>query len=149
MWAWMQQSCRDQDREAKQSRNEQHTESGPKPAIKIKNQRHEQRTDRRARLVERFIQSENPSGTDRFTGVRKHCFHSRLADASPGPLRYYQSGGKRPSRCKCEGRNREQIDGVSHEGEPPMPMRFVCEIPRHRAQPITHELAKACDKPDE
>src|SRR5947208_17108396 len=30
-----------------------------------------------------------------------------------------------------------------------MPMRFVCEISRHSAQPITNELAKACDQPDD
>src|SRR5436309_16125103 len=86
VWSWMQQPCRDQDREAKQSRNEQHTESSSKAAIKIKNQRHEQWTYRRAGLIERFVQSKNPSGTDRFAGVRKHGFHSRLADGSPVPF---------------------------------------------------------------
>ena len=67
--ARMKQPRCDQNREAKQSRNEQYTESGPKPAVKIKNQRHQQRSDRCAGLIERFVQTEDPSGTNRFSGV--------------------------------------------------------------------------------
>ena len=145
----MQQPCRDQNREANQRWNEQHTESGPKTSVIIKNQRHEQRTDRRAGLIERFVQAEYPSGANRFTGVRKHCFHSRLADTSPGPLCYHECGSEWPSRCKCKGGNREHVNGVPHERERPMPMRFVREITRDRAQPVAHQLAQTCDKADD
>src|SRR5947209_5284467 len=146
MWPWMEQPGRAQDCQAKQGRNEQHTESGPKPAVKIKNQRHYQRSDRRPSLIKRFVQSENPASADRFASIRKHCLNRRFADTSTNAFHHDETRCDWPLAGKRERGNREHVDAIPRERERPMPMRLVREISGDRAQPVSQQLAETRDK---
>src|SRR5436190_1623634 len=148
MWPWMQQPCRAQRCQAKQGRNEQDTESGTKPAVKIQNQRHYQRSDRRASLIKRFVQSENPASTDRFASIRKHRLNRWFADTATDAFRYDETRCNRPLAGKRERGHGEHVNGIPRERERPMPMRFVREISGDRAQPISQQLAEPRDKSD-
>src|SRR5438034_4212157 len=96
-----------------------------------------------------FSPKTHPAPIDLFAGVRKHGFHSRLADASPDAFCHDQTCCHRPASGQRECGNGEHVDGIPRKCEPPMPTGFVGEISRDRTQSITHELAETCDKPDD
>src|SRR5882724_8438133 len=94
--AGMKQARHDQNPKTKQRWNKEHAETSSISAVETKNQCHEQWPDRRAQLIERFIQSKYPSGADRFAGIREHCLHGWFADSSTDPFRHDQPRRERP-----------------------------------------------------
>ena len=144
----LQQKRDDQHAQAAQRRNQQYRKRVLISAAPVQNKRHNQRPQRRARLIQRFIQSENPAMPDHMPCMREHRFHRRPAYRAPGALRHQQRRRQRPIPRQSQRRHRQHIHRVSYKCEKPILVRTIREISGNRSQAEPGKLAGAGHEAD-
>ena len=140
---------REKNRDRQHRRNQKEREAVLVASVPEQGQRNHERSNRRASLIERFVQTEDPAAPDLVPSKRKHCFRGRLSDRAPSSFRHDESRGERPVPGERKRRDREHVDDVADDRDDPVLPRLVGNDSRHRTQRVADQFSKPGGESDD
>ena len=110
------------------------------------NPRHHQRTQHRAHLVHRRVQTEAPTRTNRLRRVRQHHIARRSAHGFPYPLEHHKHRHGLPVGRERQQRHGDDIHAIAGNRQKPILARLVGQHSRGQPQPKPKQFPNARDE---
>jgi hypothetical protein len=112
------------------------------------NERHGERADKRAELVERLMDREPPAVAHMLCCVGEHRVPGRVARCLTDSLQYHQQRCNLPAAGEGEQRHDRHLECVAADRDRPVDTGAVCAPARHQPQAVPEELTEAGDDGD-